>query len=502
MLCRPSWCRRDWIECNERLAPGVVGELADGPEIDHLGRTDVRIRIYPCGPATHVPILRRQNCSAALVEFYLSEVPEGVSMTLLERVRSSSSTIKTWYVGALTMYTILLAPIQVNFLTNLVFVGAILLGIPLLVVAFHRRSPADSADRLLRPPSTLRSQLNDELAIAHEQGVQAWWEVSAHEARWFEEYFAFWWKAEGLTADRIALTERGRALVAADYNDVPAGEVVPMQPSRSKASLVATSPFYSDSDLAIYYRRIDYELCMWVDRNAKRFTRANPDVSLFGVEEWLPYPSMICTHNVIALRDGWVVFTLRNPRTDFFPEAWSVSFEEQVEVGTPDGATIVDRTIGGAVRRGVREEFGPIASNAITSITALAVGRTFATAEHRSVRSCDVLNVVRLDLSPDELWAALADTGDIPDIAESTGWMACRFSHRHDVQTLLKHYPRNEPKLNSSRLSEDHRIEAQVNICPMSLDRLSRDRGYQWHPTSRARLLLWSLWANRSGLLP
>jgi hypothetical protein len=424
-----------------------------------------------------------------------------LSRALWRQVIGASSTIKTVYVGALTLYSI----VGTTFLhgwANVVAVACILVFVPASVVLIHVLSaPKDPLDQLLNTPARVRAPLEDEIRRATQQGLTTWWADSSLESRWFDNLYVFWWKARGVPADSVRIVLDSPPLTSQSFAGVPTQDVAPQRPDRKKAALVRASTFLSDVPPTLNCAPLDYELNMWVDRNGSEFRRLNNEASLFGVEDWTPYPGILCTHNVLMTSDHWLLLCLRSPRTDFFPNSWSLSFEEQAEVGGgPDGKQI-DASVGDTARRGVREEFGEQVSQGIRQITLLALGRENSDTETRSVRSAAGLTVVELDSPLANVWRSLSAPGRVQDLSESTGWMAWRFSGRGDVVSLLRQFPPGSSGITPSRIRNNHRLAVEVQEYPSNSARLREIGGFGWHPTSRSRLLLWAEWAVETGAL-
>jgi hypothetical protein len=422
--------------------------------------------------------------------------------TAWRRISASTKTVKTAYVGALTLYAIL-GSAAFHGWANVVVVVALLAFIPLFVIAVQTLlAPRARHEGLLRPPPSFRAALEDELRRANDQGLATWWEQSAYESRWFDSFFAFWWKAAGVPADDVRVVCDEPQLTVSTFDAVPAAEIKTHYAHRKKASLVSASTFFSDVEPILYCAKLEYELARWVEQRAGQFRDANPEASLYGVIGWLPYPGFLVSHNVIMTADRWVLVSLRSSRTDYFPNTWSVSFEEQIEVGPGPAGPAQDTSVGHAVRRGLKEEFGSSVADHTQDINVLAIGREHVDMSGRSVRNSGVLTVVTLSLPLREVWNALSHPGHVQDIGESAGWLALRFQRRRDVVALVRKYPPNSSRgLGPAGVKDDHMLSAEVDVHSSSRERLSRPGGFGWHPTSRARLILWAEWASECRLL-
>lgn len=429
----------------------------------------------------------------------LHDVPS-FTRQLFRHAVATGNTTKTIYVGLLTVYSVV-GTSYLHGWANITAVVGILLLVPMGVVIYHASTePKDPIGDLLRAPIQNQKALRSELHRARDQGLGTWWEGSESESRWFDDLFVFWWKARGVLAEDVSLIVSEPRITSDDFVGVPAEVVRPARSERSKAALVRASAFRSDVPAQISCAPIDYELCMWVGQNGQVFRDQNPDVTTFGVNGWLAYPAMLCTHNVVMTCDGWLLLCLRSPRTDFFPNLWSASFEEQVELGSTGQQAQGDENIAQTVRRGVREELGEKLKANIRRITLLALAREHTETETRSIRSAAAITVAELDVPLSALWDSLSQPGHVQDLSESSAWMACRFPTHASVVGLLKRFPPgNSTSISPDAIRGDHMLAVEVSLHPASSSRVARGTGFGWHPTARTRLLLWAEWAVASG---
>jgi len=422
---------------------------------------------------------------------------------VLSIVRAHWSAIKTGYVGALTLYA-LIAPSFVHGAANAGFVVGLLALVPAVVISRHvvlrYRVPREAV--LMDPSASSRRAQQVELASAEEEGFDPWWRSSPFETRWFEDFFAFWWKETTVPCQGVSIVRDQGSLGADDYVGIPDADVVPRFPARKKAVLVRMSPFFTDVDRRLHCATADWELTKWVDHHIHEFQRDNPTVSVFGVDGRLPHPGLICVHTIVSTADGWILFSLRSERTDYFPRSWSTTFEEQVEAGATATAAQQDLTVFDTIQRGLKEEFGDgLAQRGLTA-TCLAVGREHIVDEERGVLSCAVLAAARLDAPLRMVWESLSAPGQVEDIGEHAGWMACRFGTQADVNLLLKMmHPRRKVGLGPALVKDHARLGVDVSVHPDSSRDIWAPSGFGWHPTSRPRLYLWSRWAVRERIL-
>lgn len=375
--------------------------------------------------------------------------------------------------------------------SNAAAVLGLLVVVPLVVIGLQQSRRAQiETSQLLQPSLEAEDELADELERASRESLGTWWEETRHETRWFDGFFAFWFKYDGVAADGVELRLTEPQPKSSHYKGLVRAELTPALPHKKKAMFLRASTFLSDVQPFIECAPIDYELNMWVDRHGEHFRAANPRVSLYGVEGWRPYPCLTCTHNVVTTADGYVLLSLRNARTDFFPNSWSVSFEEQIEVGPDQTGAQTDRTVGGAVRRGLAEELG-LGADDVARIRMMALGRERTDIPGRSVRSAAVITHVQLAVPLAVLWQRLENPGHVPDLAESRGWMALRFARRTHVLDLLGSQSLKQDRgLSPEALERTPGIE--VETLATYAEGITALGGHGWHPTARARLLLWA----------
>jgi hypothetical protein len=341
--------------------------------------------------------------------------------------------------------------------------------------------------------------------LSRAKNNRLWWHPSTvADKNWIENLFVFWASKEGLDAGRIRLeVEYPLTMEAFEGVFLDDPELVPKQPERKKAALGWMSAFVTDDDAVLHCHAIDWEFARWAETNYDAFYAANRSahggLSVFGVAGWTPFPAITCVHTVVETSDGWIVFSLRNlASVAYYPEQWSVSFEEQVEIGGKPGP---DATIHDTIARGLREEFGVVAPE--VAATCLAVTREFGklpptTVTHdRATRvlATAVVATALLPLTLDEFWPLLHRRWlRPPDQHENTAWMACRFQSWEDVEALLRHAPTGT--LLSPSYIRNRWLGFEVTEPPFAEP---LEGGFTWHGTSRARLYLWGQHARTIG---
>lgn len=398
-------------------------------------------------------------------------------------------TIRRWGAGAYAAYSVVAAgvPWRLHALLLATIAVAVVVAAWLATRLREQRLVDD-----LFPVRASHDVVRRERAMASERGTQLWWEPFASETRWLDTLWLFWHKTSPIRAGDVSYRQTVGPLTPGLFGgsgDAPDGPHV-------KAALVRPRGFLSDQAATLEVAPLSWEFARWVESNSDAFDHAHAaTVSRYGVPDLHPHPSILCTHNIVETGDGWVLLSLRSPRTDYFPLTWSATFEEQVEIAPRGGSTgrSADLTVEHTVLRGLREEFGPSLSSAVSELNVLGVGRQEDRSSGRVVRGGVIITRVVLDLALDEVWCSLEETARIRDLTEHFGWMAARPGDRADVQSLLERRPADATVgVGPSALAEDPRLSVPVSVHPMSAAVALRPEGYGWHPTSRARLWLWA----------
>jgi hypothetical protein len=262
------------------------------------------------------------------------------------------------------------------------------------------------ARRHLRPPPTadalVSSEFNIEIGRARIQGRHPWWK-NRSETSELPGFFAFWAQRAGYPADSVSYLS-GTSMSA---ESLGLHDVIPAQPSRKKGCLVRAQGLLSDQPMVIHLDPIDWETVIATE---KRDTRDDA-WSLFGIEGWHPWPSLTVAHCVVSTADGYVLVSLRNKPDQeagfYFPTSWSVSFEEQIELGAcpdPDDKC-PDVTLADTASRGLRQEFG-VNPRHIHDIRCLAIGREISDIAGRRVRNGGLIVSIQLDMNLAQIWGA------------------------------------------------------------------------------------------------
>jgi hypothetical protein len=115
-----------------------------------------------------------------------------------------------------------------------------------------------------------------------------------------------------------------------------------------------------------------------------------------------PIPSICCLHVVALTDDDYIVASKRAADVQYYPECWSVSYEENLSEKDIHGnqADLI-----GAAKRGGDEEFFPKGSDVIPRDSV----RLFSVFEETAIANTSICAVVRIPLPLDELQRRLPD---------------------------------------------------------------------------------------------
>lgn len=378
------------------------------------------------------------------------------------------------------------------FVVSVLGAGTVLI---LLLTAWlrERRLPAPE----LGESAEGAAALNVERRTARNAGARFWWEGIAGGSgpRWYENVLVIWHKRVGLDARRLRF-----AVHETDLREMIDGAALPPASSPSnKAGLVEVSGLLTDEDPCATFRRHDWELSQFAQRNYGTLRDTlNVTISYFGVEDWPNYPGNACVHGIVETRDGRILLCLRRPGAAYFPVCWSGSFEEQIRLdvpGEPGDANALATT-----ERALKEEFGinPDEIDAVR-IMALGIERVLVGAGSNKVlvNSGSFLVVARLQLDHRELFERIGQTDLAEDHAEHVAWIAASLSPGGAVSSLLNQFP---TAVTPNQLRENRHVNLELALHKDSDFKLV-EVPHEWHPTTRLRLFLWSQWREEESQL-
>jgi len=409
---------------------------------------------------------------------------------------------RSWVIGlslaGVTVYGALFANIVDNVFTGVVITACVYGGSAIVVLSVDTLQRRTSPGMHVTASPWEAGFLEAERQLAARKGSDLTWYSDAN-SRWFNQLFAFWWKCVPVAASSIRYVPVGDTLRAEDYVGVPPLTIE--QPYKKKAAIVDISSLGTDVVREIRYRPLDWELTEYARRHPTAFRAQNPTVSAFGFDlspAMVPYPSGLCVHCVVETGDGWVLFSLRGRRNvAFVPTTWSATFEEQVEVGS----RLREKTVAATALRGLKEEYG---IDGFQDASCMLIGRE-AIADRGASGRVDglvmngaVVVAVRLACDLKDVWDALRHSEDIRDPDEHIAWMACRFDNEEDVFRTLKDFG---DSFGPSLIDKRQDASIRKDVLTTSQPEVFRESGFSWHPTAKARLLLWSQLAVAEGRL-
>jgi hypothetical protein len=342
---------------------------------------------------------------------------------------------------------------------------------------------------ILAPPAAdVAALFTDEMERATTRGDEVWW--PARGSAWLEDMFAFWMTTtEAPPAHNVEIRYSNAIL---DERRFPAmqGRCGPVeQPERRKAALTLASGLQSDAHLVLECARHYWEFSRCVEQSFDEFRVQHPTVSAFGVDGWDPWPANLGVHAIMETLDGWMLLGLRSKRGVAHSQlTWSASFEETVEAGKPR-----DGSVEATILRGLKQEFGLPARTTNLRAEVLAIGRECSQQPDGGRPMGSVVIVrVQLGVTLEELWKSLSHHHRARDVIEHDDWMALRLTSRYN--DILQLISATEPRTRSGigpRLFE--RLGVQYDLFEPPVRTHTRPDGFGWHPTSRARLLLWAM---------
>lgn len=325
----------------------------------------------------------------------------------------------------------------------------------------------------------LTALLRNELARAERQGRRPWWEGHSETVS-LPGFFAYWVKKPGRQAAEVTLATVAPLISTESLN---LDDVNVRQPARKKGCLGRVDGLLSGQPMVAEFAPIDWETVLAVEARDD----SPPAWSLFGIEHWQPWPSLSAAHCIIQTADHYLIMTLRNGPASgsgfYFPSRWSVSFEEQIELGARPDGTIADTAL-----RGLKDEFG-IDAQCVADVRCLAVGREVADMGPRRIRNSGFVVTLKLNISVSEVWQIMDGYSRIVDHSEGKAWYGCRFPTGRDAQQFLAEYPVSRAPSGAREIRDNGLLRCAVTEYPGS--DLSTTSSV-WHPTSHARLRLWA----------
>lgn len=341
------------------------------------------------------------------------------------------------------------------------------------------------------PEPRWRNHLEDEVRYSGATGTS--WIPGT--AMWYDNLFLMWWSTHlppeaGQVAYELVPTAKWDDVLGLGAN-VEADDIT--------VSLVGSRGFHaSKARSVIECEEIPFGLALFAEHNYDRVRAHRPLVSAFGLPGVRWWPARVTVHTLLQTSDEWVIFSLRDPDVvDWEGDRWSVSFEEGVTL-RPTTDRDPERTVLDTVLNGIEDEFGPDLRRTVGDMGIAArvcgLGRAFSASPNTAMGG-EAIVVARLGATLQDVWRSLS--GYHRDKNEHYGWMGCRFASASVVDELLL---ATDP---FSTTGVGPSIEDQyggITVDVFDGSRGDRDgetgawraKGFGWHSTSRARLVLWS----------
>lgn len=340
--------------------------------------------------------------------------------------------------------------------------------------------------RFCAPPDYFATAfLGEDLERTAGEGEKPFWWSHRGETLWLGNMFAFWTKVPGLDAGQVRFSIDPMVADRSSYPELPSSFEYPENTAgRQKVAFRNMVGFTSDETARLVVVPIEFGLKRYVEIHWREFFQQATRCSVFGVENYRPVPSITVAHCAVVTSDGWILLARRSSGRDYFPRAWSVSFEEQVDIGSAvseDGSG--DQTVWDTVTRGLAEEFG-VHRNLVDFVRVLCVGRECVLAPTGLVANAAIVCYARLRIPLADLWVTLEDFAGPIDRSENDAWAAIRAKD----PTQLAETTSPSGARNVLTLSDISRIRGvELEIFSGSLPEAA-DGVLEWHPTGPARL--------------
>jgi hypothetical protein len=263
---------------------------------------------------------------------------------------------------------------------------------------------------------------------------------------------------------------------------------VEQQPAPSsrqpRAAFEHMTGFTSDVPTELHVAPIELSLMRQVEVYWKEFLQSNPRCSAFGVVGLQPIPSITVVHCFVVTSDGWIILARRSAGRNYYPRAWSASFEKHVLLGFgQDSASVGDGTVLDTVARGLSDEFG-IAASSIRSANVVSIGRECVLAPTGLIINLAIIGSVFIRPPLEDVWSSLNDLSSAVDRTENDAWVGLHVDSPARLADVV----------NSSRHGGVWTVRNLDGLAGVELDVYGRslreagEGGLLWHPTSPARL--------------
>jgi hypothetical protein len=336
------------------------------------------------------------------------------------------------------------------------------------------------------PPDFFAKYLFDqEIERAAQSGLYPFWWDRRDETLWMGNLFAFWVQVPGINAKTVRITVSSSIIDRSEYSGLQEElEHSEISPRRPRAAFEHMSGFTSDVPTELHVAPIELSLMRYVEVYWKEFLQRNPRCSAFGVIGLQPIPSITVVHCFVVTSDGWIILARRSAGRNYYPRAWSASFEKHALLASPSELMPSgDTTIFETVSRGVLDELG-VAPSRVRRAEVVSVGRECVLAPTGLVINLAVICSVFIRQTLEEVWSQLRDLSSAIDRTENDAWAGLRVDAPERLTDIVS----------SSRLGSVWTISNLSGLTGVELEmyggslREAKEGILLWHPTSAARL--------------
>lgn len=332
-----------------------------------------------------------------------------------------------------------------------------------------------------------------ELSTTTGEPTSTWWHPGS--SGWFGSFFAFWHMTLTTPCEDIHYEYDQGTYDSTKFGvDAPDGD-------NPKAVVVTADPFVSDNPRkALHCGITNWNFCHgWAETHSEVLFASSAQPSVFGLMDRLAYPGLASVHVLLYTSDGYILFAQRSsrPHVALLPDAWSISFEEQVSLTPREHTPRIprDATVLDTIRGGIQEEWG-LPPSTIETSSCLALGREYievANPEPRLILNFGIITAVVLSVDLATVWSHLDNAPRIRDRTEHQAWLGCRFKKTEDVRKLLQAIRPSARSDQRTIWDIDPSIKPELDTYEggRPLNRI-KDRGVT--PTSAVRLLLGMNW--------
>jgi len=297
--------------------------------------------------------------------------------------------------------------------------------------------------------------------------------------QWVGPVWAWWWHHAGQPAEKFRFLRDDAAASRAPW--------MTTEFEANRIAITSVPPIISDyNDFNLGALPIAHHYVKEIERSTGKYwkqwkPRNSPFLLDINRHVW---PGFLAIHAVVQTRDGWLIMSHRERRAagklrfpPYFPDCWSLSFEEQADPRSHDDWA-GDQSVADVAIRGLREELGLVCSD--IQVQCHLIGREcvpIPIIQDGFVLNAAAFCTICLDENAEAVWPRLSLASDR---AEHRDFLACKLETKEHLRQALRATTIEELVTDSRRIQ-------------FSAPDASPSGPLRWHPTSRARLALWGL---------